>query len=130
MDRATIGRLDVDGMFRCWTLEDVVRPAGDAKVAGETAIPPGRYEVRITWSPRFQRELPLLLGVPGFEGVRIHAGNTVRDTEGCILVGEDVAHDGDAPVLLRSRLAFDVLFAKLSDVPPGEAIWLTIEQPA
>lgn len=80
----TIGDLLVDGEFFCHTLEDVVRPK---KIPGETAIPTGTYGLEITWSPRFKRDLPLLLRVPGFEGVRIHAGNTAADTEGCLLVG-------------------------------------------
>jgi len=71
--RSTIGSLYVDGKFECYTLEDVVR-LGE-KVYGETAIPEGTYEVQITFSNRFKRDLPLLLKVPGFEGVRIHPGN-------------------------------------------------------
>jgi hypothetical protein len=82
----TIGRLYVDGMFECWTLEDVVRPV---KIPGQTAIPHGHYVVTLTKSKRFQRVLPLVNAVPGFEGIRIHAGNTAADTEGCILVGRE-----------------------------------------
>ena len=55
----------------------------------ETAIPEGRYPLVMTKSMRFKKWLPLLLGVPGFSGVRIHAGNTAKDTQGCILVGEN-----------------------------------------
>jgi hypothetical protein len=83
-DRSTIGELHVNGVFECFTLEDTVRPV---KIKGETAIPEGRYEVVVNFSERFQRPLPLLLNVPNFEGVRIHPGNTDKDTEGCILVG-------------------------------------------
>ena len=84
----TIGRLYVDGEYFCDTLEDRVRNLRkEAKVAGETAIPDGRYKVTITMSPRFGRLLPLLHDVPQFTGVRIHAGNTAKDTQGCILVG-------------------------------------------
>ena len=87
-DTYTIGRLYVDGDYFCDTLEDRVRNLRkEAKVAGETAIPDGRYKVTITMSPRFGRLLPLLHDVPQFTGVRIHAGNTAKDTQGCILVG-------------------------------------------
>jgi len=83
----TIGELLIDGKHECHTLEDVVRADG-VKVYGETAIPPGVYSVDITYSPRFKRDLPLLIGVQNFIGIRIHPGNTASDTEGCILVGQ------------------------------------------
>lgn len=82
----TIGKLSIDGIKFCDVLEDRVRPDG-VKVYGETAIPQGTYRVIITYSDRFKRKLPLLLNVPMFKGIRIHAGNTAVDTHGCILVG-------------------------------------------
>lgn len=88
----TIGRLYVNGERFCDTLEDCVRKicaGGKGKIKGKTAIPAGRYLVTLTRSPRFKRVLPLLHDVPYFEGVRIHAGNTAADTDGCILVGEN-----------------------------------------
>jgi hypothetical protein len=120
----TIGSLAVDGTWQCWTLEDVVRPKG-IKVPGQTAIPFGRYRVVITPSPRFGHDLPLLVDVPFFAGVRIHAGNTATDTEGCILVGAERGSDGKS--IGRSRVALDNLFIKLSGaIAKREQIWLEI----
>ena len=119
----TIGELLVDGQHECWTLEDVVRPDG-VKVYGETAIPYGRYKIIVTFSNRFQRELPLLLAVPGFEGIRIHPGNTAADTHGCILVGGEKT----ATSVLYSRFAFDQLFNKIRNaIRNGEEVWLTVK---
>ena len=121
--KSTGGYLYVDGVFHCYTLEDVVRPEGEPKVYGQTAIPEGQYRVAITWSPRFQQNMPLLYDVPGFEGVRIHPGNKPEDTEGCILVG--YARDRDW--VGGSRAAYKALYDKL--LPPqivGEEVWLTV----
>ena len=81
----TIGKLYIDDNYFCDTLEDVVR-SGE-KVYGQTAIPAGKYKVKKTYSPRFKKKLPEILNVPGFSGVRIHSGNTAKDTEGCLLLG-------------------------------------------
>ena len=89
----TIGRLeDENGKKICDTLEPTWRDykGGEMKIPKKSAIPEGSYRVVVTKSRRFQKYLPLLVGVPGFEGVRIHAGNTSRDTEGCILVGQNL----------------------------------------
>ena len=89
----TIGRLeDENGKRICDTLEPTWRDykGGEMKIPKKSAIPEGSYRVVVTKSQRFRKYLPLLVGVPGFEGVRIHAGNTSRDTEGCILVGQNL----------------------------------------
>lgn len=92
----TIGRLYIDGIFLCDTLEDKVRDynadgdlddPGETKVYGKTAIPYGKYNVDLTMSQKFKRLVPLVMDVPGFTGIRIHRGNTAKDTEGCILPG-------------------------------------------
>ena len=96
-DGYTISRLYVNGkLFGCNTLEDADRGLSQdmqleeikkKKVYGQTAIPRGSYECVYTYSNRFKKMLPLLKDVPGFDGIRIHSGNSAKDTEGCILVG-------------------------------------------
>lgn len=126
--QVTIGSLSVDGDWQCWTLEDPVRevpgqPVSAWKVPGRTAIPYGRYGVEVTLSPRFGRMLPLLLAVPGFDGVRIHAGNVPADTDGCILVGADRY----SASVGRSRAALDDLMVRLGPaVRRGEPIAIHI----
>lgn len=106
-DARTIGRLSIDSDDFCWTLEDRVRTG--PKVHGQTAIPAGTYAVKLTMSPRFGRVLPLLVDVPGFDGVRIHPGNTAADTEGCLLVGTGRTAD----TITGSRDAFNALMLRL-----------------
>jgi hypothetical protein len=118
-EESTIGELWVNGGFECYTLEDKVRPV---KIAGKTAIPSGRYEVIINFSQRFQKQLPLLLNVPNFEGVRIHPGNTAANTEGCILVGETKTEN----FVGESRWAFNRLFEKLKAASETEKIFMEI----
>lgn len=111
---STLGVLSVDGVMQCWVLEDTVREG--PKVAGRTAIPPGRYPVLITHSPRFGVEMPLVGNVPGFTGIRIHPGNTTEDTDGCLLPGTRVAFDPSNPARVEiadSRAAYVALFNKL-----------------
>jgi hypothetical protein len=113
---STIGELLIDGVWECYTLEDIER---DIKIKSETAIPRGTYKVIINQSNRLKRLLPLLLNVPNFEGVRIHAGNTNHDTEGCILVGQTRSKD----FIGQSRKAFEKLFSKMQK---AKEITLTI----
>jgi hypothetical protein len=105
-NNSTIGELYINGVFQCYTLEDKER---EIKIKNETAIPKGTYKVIINRSNRFKIDLPLLLNVPNFEGVRIHSGNSNHDTEGCILVGQTRATD----FIGNSRKAFKNLFDKM-----------------
>ncbi|MGG5811601.1 DUF5675 family protein [Falsiroseomonas sp. CW058] len=107
---ATIGTLTIGSDFTCFTLEDVIR---DKKIHGKTAIPAGTYPVRLCESPRFSdsyekkglgRIVPLLEGVPGYSGVRIHVGNNAEHTHGCLLVGD--AWDRKSPAIGASVAAF------------------------
>ena len=124
----TIGSLYVDGAFECYTCEDAQRGTDSAtvkewKVAGQTAIPYGTYNVVITPSARFKRDLPLLENVPGFEGIRIHPGNTAEDTEGCLLVGNT-----KGPTFVgESKAAFAKLFHQLrSAIDAGDTVTIEI----
>ena len=81
----TIGKLYIEDKYVCYTLEDKVRDG--PKVLGETAIPKGTYKVIVDYSEHFGKNMLHVLDVPGFTGIRIHSGNTDKDTEGCILVG-------------------------------------------
>lgn len=95
-DTHTVGRLYINNDYFCDTLEDRYRDLSkEKKIYSKTAIPKGVYKLVISYSPRFKRLLPLLLDVPFFEGIRIHAGNSSKDTSGCILVGsvKDVEND-------------------------------------
>lgn len=93
----TIGKLYIDDVYFCDTIEDTVRDLnkngkfdnGEKKVHSKTAIPYGTYEIKWTYSPRFKKYTPQLMNVPSFEGIRIHAGNTSADTEGCLILGKN-----------------------------------------
>lgn len=93
----TIGKLYIDDVYFCDTIEDTVRDLnkngkfdnGEKKVHSKTAIPYGIYEIKWTYSPRFKKYTPQLMNIPSFEGIRIHAGNTSADTEGCLILGKN-----------------------------------------
>ena len=104
----TIGKLYIDGKYFCDTLEDTVRAPG-VKIPGKTAIPAGKYKIKLTESLRFKKLMPRLENVPGFTGVLIHSGNTAEDTEGCILVGKNRVKGK----VLDSRETFARLFKLL-----------------
>lgn len=125
----TTGILKVNGEFECFTLEDRDRKLedGGTKVFGETAIPRGKYKVILTMSARFKRVLPLVVDVPGFEGVRFHPGVTHIHTHGCILTGTGRGVGEGFDRLIGSKVAFEALFAKMeAAVKRAESIELEI----
>jgi len=116
----TIGKLYIEGQYLCDTLEDAVRPE---KIQGKTAIPEGTYQVIMSMSNRFKKVMPLLLDVPNYAGVRIHSGNTAKDTEGCILLGKNT----QVGMITDSRLWTEVFYSKLNGyIDDGYSIFLTI----
>ena len=133
----TIGRMEINGLYFCDTLEDTDRGLRESmtedeiaalKVKGATAIPTGTYRIDMqTRSPRFGRVLPRLVSVKGYTGVLIHSGNTAADTEGCILVGEN----RERGKVLNSRATLESLLVFLRAAQAeGEEIELTITRSA
>ncbi len=114
---STPGKLYVEDILECYTLE---RAVGE----GKGPIPAGTYEVIIDFSNRFQRMMPHLTAVPNFSGIRIHSGNTWKDTEGCILLGVDRHEDWVG----RSREAFNHFFPKLEAASLG-SVFIKILEP-
>lgn len=128
----TIGKLYIDGEYFCDTIEDTDRgltqTMTDAqikskKVYGQTAIPTGTYKVIISYSNKFKRQMPLLLNVPGFLGIRIHSGNTEKDTEGCLIVGKNKV----VGKVIESKDTYNKLFSMLCEANKKEAIKITIK---
>lgn len=116
----TIGKLYVDGVYFCDTIEDKDRGLDDSMVLadimvkkkyGETAIPYGTYKVEINYSPKYKRLMPQIMNVKGFGGIRIHSGNTAKDTLGCLIVGKNTKKG----MVTESRTTYNKLFALMKD---------------
>ena len=122
-DTYTISRMYIDDVYECYVLEDKVRGPG-IKVPNETAIPAGTYKVIIDYSDHFKEDLPHLLDVPMFEGIRIHSGNTDSDTEGCLLLGTGWT-GGD--MITNSRVAFAHFFPQLQKAVALGDVFIRIE---
>ena len=123
---STFGKLSMNGQFYAYTCEDTVRHMnGDCskKVQNQTAIDEGTYEVVLSFSNHFQKYLPLLLNVKCFEGIRIHGGNTAKDSQGCILIGAE----GDMKTKIWNCASkITSLVAALKAVEKSEKIWIEI----
>lgn len=113
-----IGKLYIDGVYFCDTIEDTDRGLKDEmtveeilkkKVKGETAIPTGIYPVYLTYSPKYKKQMPLIDNVKGYGGIRIHSGNTSKDTEGCLIVGLNTK----VGMVTQSRKYYNILFKEL-----------------
>ena len=127
-DTYTIGELYINGHKICDVLEDTVRvlKCKEDKIYGKTAIPSGRYKVILSYSNKFQMVLPELLNVPFFTYIRIHAGNDVFDTDGCLLVGE--CRNVEEGYIYNSQKALKKLMNILTFYYTDEQeIWLTVE---
>ena len=138
-DNFTIGKLSINGTFFCYTLEDKDRGLANIKIKGATAIPTGTYKVDMeTISPKYASRgsssqyasignvLPRLVGVKGYEGILIHIGNYVKDTEGCILVGS--YYNKENGTISDSKNTFFELYEMLSDAhKKGKEINITIK---
>lgn len=129
----TISRVYINGVrqdFNC--LEDPDRGLTQAmplslirqtKIKGNTAIPQGRYRIAHTYSPKYKRNMPLVCDVPGFEGIRIHSGNSAKDTEGCLLFGKN----DRVGWISNSRHYTDVLIKAIVEaLARGEKVWIEI----
>ena len=125
-----LGQPLTKGLQICDTLEPTWRDYqnGAYKVKGRSAIPEGRYAVVISWSPKLGAWLPILLGGLEFnkqwQGIRIHAGNTAKDTQGCILVGKN----REVGKVLDSRIWVHRLKQKIVEAKGrGEPVWITVK---
>lgn len=127
-----ISQLYIDDIYFCDVLEDTDRGLNQnmsveeiqkKKIKGVTAIPTGTYEVIISYSNRFKKQLPLLLNVKGYSGIRIHSGNTAADTEGCLLVGQNKV----VGKVINSRDTFNKLFKILQESYKKGKIYITIQ---
>jgi hypothetical protein len=132
-DTYRAGKLSINGKFFCYTLEDKdrgllqsmsIEEIAKIKVPKQTGIPLGKYEVTITISNRFKKPMIQLMNVKGYEGVRIHAGNTSADVEGCLAVAYEDSSDGFAS---NSKACADKLFKDIELAIKKEKIWITIK---
>ena len=129
----TIGRLYINDEYYSDVLEDADRGLKDdmdletiqaLKKPNITAIPTGTYKVLITYSPRFKQRMPILMNVKGFDGIRIHSGNTHKDTSGCLLVGENK----EKGKVLNSKITYTKLFNIINDaLENNDEVTITIE---
>lgn len=131
-DTYCIGKMYINGEYFCDTLEDRDRgldcfmteeEIAKIKVYGQTAIPIGMYRLILNYSPKYKKVMPLLLDVKGYSGIRIHSGNTDKDTLGCILVGQNKV----VGQVINSRVTYNALYKRLKQ-HDGENILIEIKR--
>jgi hypothetical protein len=127
----TIGKFYINGTYECDVLEDTDRGLKQdmtleeikkKKIKNETAIPTGRYQIVWTYSNKFKKTMPLLLNVPGYEGIRIHSGNTQADTSGCLLLGENKI----VGKVINSIKTCNRVLPKIQEACQTEKVYITI----
>jgi len=135
-DQATLGNLSIDSNpFTCVTVEQVDRGVTQNTPLADimhykplyphlNAIPYGTYPVAMTWSDRFQRIMPQIMNVPGFDGIRIHIANSSKDVIGCVGVGKQIANDD---FITESTSTFNALYPILQDACTREKVFITIQ---
>lgn len=134
-DESTIGDLFwKGGEFECNTLEDTCRRRdknsngrldADEKVYGQTAIPAGRYEIKMEWSEHYKRKMPFLQNVPLYKGIMIHWGNWAKDTNGCILTGEKLPGQDD--FVSASQKNYNELEPKILEALKNGPLFINIQ---
>lgn len=127
----TLGRLFIDNVAFCDTLEDIIReqkgtPVSEWKVFGRTAIPEGKYLVTFENSPKFGPNTMTVNDVDGFEKIRIHAGNTADDTDGCLLVG---LRNTDHTIVESRKTLTNLKIKVLTACQNGEPVWIEYLNP-
>ena len=132
----SLGELYWDnGDLECYTMEDLDRFLSSdmslsnmlsIKIQENTAIPYGTFQVLITESMRFGRKMPLIVGVLGFDGIRIHIGNKKEDVAGCIATGLNLAVEDGIGSVYKSRIAFNSFFSKLDEILKREKVFIKV----
>lgn len=133
--QSTLSHLYIDGIFQCFLLEDKIR---QVKIKSQTAIPTGEFHLVVnTWGGMnkkyantfhdIHRGMIEIEGLPTFDAVYIHVGNTITQTAGCPLVGLSwIKKDGDFQVL-QSREAYKMVYPKLLKISQGKDKSILIE---
>jgi hypothetical protein len=123
----TLSKVYLNGKYECFGLEDPVR---EAKIKSITAIPAGNYKVELRHSPRFTprygHEMLWLRNVSNFEFILIHPGNTVDDTDGCLLVGSRVGVLKNKIAILNSVATYNIFYRKVVEFARNKTLEIEI----